>query len=53
MGKILSILIHKKELVKGYKYINPDIKYPGYSPEFYQKLVKETGDKLKVKGAGH
>ncbi len=43
----------KKELVKGYKYINPDIKYPGYSPEFYQKLVKETGDKLKVKDGGH
>tara|TARA_Y100001954_G_C15677736_1_gene536092 strand:- start:229 stop:1026 length:798 start_codon:yes stop_codon:yes gene_type:complete len=43
----------KKEVPEGYKYVNPDISYPGYSKEFYEKLVKETGDKLKVVGGDH
>lgn len=38
----------------GYKYIAPDIKQPGYSESFYKGIIKETGDKFKVKGsAGH
>jgi len=39
---------------EGYKYIAPDIKQPGYGEDFYRNLIKETGDKFKVKGsAGH
>lgn len=33
---------------------NPKVKQPGYSEDFYRRLVKETGDKFKVIGAtGH
>jgi len=39
---------------EGYKYIAPDIKQPGYGEEFYRDLIRQTGDKFKVKGsAGH
>jgi hypothetical protein len=39
---------------EGYKYIAPDIKQPGYGEEFYRELIRQTGDKFKVKGsAGH
>jgi len=37
----------------GYKYITPKVEQPGYSEEFYKKIVEETGDKLKVIGSGH
>jgi len=43
----------KKDVPEGYKYTTPNIKQPGYSNEFYKTIVKETGDKLKVKGADH
>lgn len=34
--------------------MNPKLEQPGYSKGWYQKVVKQTGDKLKVKGsAGH
>ena len=33
---------------------NPTLKQPGYSEDFYRRLVKETGDKFKVIGSsGH
>lgn len=33
---------------------NPKMQQPGYSKEFYETIVKTTGDKLKVVGgAGH
>jgi dipeptidase len=32
---------------------NPKMKQPGYSKEFYETIVKTTGDKLKVSGASH
>ncbi len=39
---------------EGYKYIAPDIKQPGYGEDFYRDLIRQTGDKFKVKGAaGH
>ncbi len=39
---------------QGYKYIAPNIKQPGYGEDFYRDLIKQTGDKFKVKGsAGH
>ena len=34
-------------------YQNPHLKQPGYSKEFYKKIVDETGDKLKVKDSSH
>lgn len=33
--------------------LNPDMVQPGYSKETYERIVKETGDKLKVKGDAH
>jgi len=41
------------EIPEGYKYYNPKLKQPGYSPEFYKEIVNETGDKLKVIGSAH
>lgn len=41
------------EVPDGYKYYNPELKQPGYSPEFYKEIVNETGDKLKVIGSAH
>ncbi len=43
----------KKEIPEGYKYVNPDLKQPGYSPEKYRLIIEETGDKFKVKGSAH
>jgi len=37
-----------KSKVPGQK--NPKVNQPGYSKDFYKIIVKETGDKLKVKG---
>ena len=43
----------KRAVPPGYKYISPKVEQPGYSEEFYKKIVEETGDKLKVTGGGH
>lgn len=43
----------KKVIPDGYKYVTPELKQPGYSPEFYKTIITETGDKLKVGGADH
>jgi dipeptidase len=41
-----------KEKVEGKQ--NPKLEQPGYGEEWYRKLIKETGDKFKVKGKeGH
>lgn len=32
--------------------MNPKLEQPGYSNEWYKKVVEQTGDKLKVKGDG-
>ncbi|MFO7940922.1 MAG: dipeptidase, partial [Bacteroidales bacterium] len=37
-----------REVPEGYKYINPNIEYPGYTEEWYKMIIKETGDKFKV-----
>jgi len=34
-------------------YIPPKVKFPGYSEEWYRMIVKDAGDKLKVKGNSH
>ena len=34
--------------------MNPKVNQPGYSKDFYKVIVKETGEKFKVKGeSGH
>jgi dipeptidase len=43
----------KRNVPKGYKYYAPELSQPGYSKEFYKKIVDETGDKLKVTDGGH
>ncbi|MCF6342803.1 MAG: C69 family dipeptidase, partial [Bacteroidales bacterium] len=43
----------KKEIPEGYKYTNPDLEQPGYSEQKYELIIKETGDKFKVKGSAH
>lgn len=43
----------KKPVPSNHKYVNPDVKQPGYSEEWYRKIVESTGDQFKVKGAGH
>ncbi|MFH2142567.1 MAG: C69 family dipeptidase, partial [Bacteroidota bacterium] len=41
------------ESKEGYKYVTPNIEQPGYSEEWYQRIVKETGDRFKVIGDAH
>lgn len=42
------------EVPENYKYVNPRLKQPGYGEDWYRKIVKETGDKLKEPaGEGH
>lgn len=33
--------------------MNPDVEQPGYGDEWNRRVIQETGDKLKVKGAAH
>jgi len=38
----------------GYKYVVPSVSQPGYSEEWYRRIVKDAGEKLKQTGpAGH
>jgi dipeptidase len=39
----------KKEIPEGYKYVNPELKQPGYGDDWYRKIIKETGDHFKMK----
>lgn len=39
----------KREVPKGYKYVTPRLSQPGYSKEWYETIVKETGDRYKQK----
>jgi len=43
----------KKDVPEGYIYIAPDVSQPGYSPETYKFIVRQTDDKLKVTGSSH
>ncbi len=43
----------KKEVPEGYIYVAPEVSQPGYSPETYKLIIKQTGDKLKVIGSAH
>ncbi len=47
-----------KPIPENYKYVNPDLKQPGYGASWYQKTIKETGDhfmmkKLEGEESGH
>jgi dipeptidase len=39
------------DVPEGYKYHVPKIQQPGYSEEWYKKIVEETGDHFKMPGA--
>ena len=40
----------RREVPEGYEYVNPSLSQPGYSKkEWYERIVKDTGDKLKHK----
>ncbi|GAB4224823.1 MAG: C69 family dipeptidase [Bacteroidales bacterium] len=44
----------KRPVPEGYKYVNPKLEQPGYSPEWYRTIVEKTGDHFKVTGdMGH
>jgi len=33
---------------KGYKFVNPQLKQPGYSKDWYKLIIEKTGDQFKV-----
>ncbi len=37
----------RREVPEGYKYVTPRLSQPGYSKEWYETIVKETGDRYK------
>ncbi|MEZ5199014.1 MAG: C69 family dipeptidase [Bacteroidales bacterium] len=41
----------KVDVPEGYKYHNPKLQQPGYSKEWYERIVDETGDHFKMPGA--
>lgn len=44
----------KREVPEGYKYVTPEVKQPGYPEEWYRRVARDAGEKLKQpKGAGH
>ena len=44
----------KREVPDGYKYVTPEVKQPGYPEEWYRRVARDAGEKLKQpKGAGH
>jgi len=41
------------EVPEGYLYHVPKLNQPGYSEQWYKRVVNETGDKFRVIGSGH
>ncbi len=41
-----------RKVPEGYKYVNPNLKQPGYGEEWYRLIIEKTGDKFKVIGDG-
>lgn len=39
-----------KEVPADHKYIPADVKFPGYSEEYYRMIIEQAGEKLKVIG---
>ena len=39
----------KQAVPAGYNRVNPKLKHPGYSEEWYRAIVNSTGDKFKEK----
>jgi len=37
----------KSEVPEGYIYVTPKLSQPGYSKEWYENIVKTTGDRYK------
>jgi len=44
----------KREVPDGNIYVTPNVSQPGYSEEWYRRIIKDTGDKFEYKGdSGH
>lgn len=44
----------KREVPEGYKYVTPNVSQPGYSEEWYRRIIKDTGEKFEYKDdSGH
>jgi dipeptidase len=44
----------RKAIPEGYKYVAPDLKQPGYTQDWYMRIVLDAGDKLRMPdGGGH
>ena len=39
----------RKDIPEGYKYINPELKQPGYGADWYKRISGETGEHFKMK----
>jgi dipeptidase len=39
-----------KEVPENYIYVNPELEQPGYSPEWYKKLIEDSGEKFLYQG---
>ncbi len=42
----------RKPVPANYKYVTPDVKQPGYSKEWYRKIIEQTKDHFEVKKIG-
>ncbi len=42
----------KKILPPNHKFVNPDVKQPGYSKEWYRKIIEQTKDHFEMKKIG-
>jgi dipeptidase len=42
----------KRPVPENHKYVTPDVKQPGYSKEWYRKVIEETKDHFEVKKIG-
>jgi dipeptidase len=44
----------RKAIPEGYKYVAPDLKQPGYTQDWYMRIVLDAGEKLRMPdGGGH
>jgi len=43
----------KKEVPENFKYVTPEVKYPGYGQDYYRAITNQKGEHFKVKEEGH
>ena len=42
----------KKPVPENHKYVNPEVKQPGYGADWYRKIIEQTKDHFEVKKVG-